>query len=225
MNTNPPTSTFSGFQQGAFDFYAQLGQDNSKTFWTEHSSDYETLVRQPMRALLDELGDEFGRGKLFRPYRDVRFSADKSPYKEHQGGFVATSTKCGYYVQVDADAILIGGGWYSASSDQVARYRASVLGEPGAELAGIVAQLTAGGYHIGGDVLKSQPRGVPAGHPRVGLLRHRSMTIHKEFSSEAPWVATPTALDKVREIWQASTPLLRWLGDHTTDPAGTSPEA
>jgi uncharacterized protein (DUF2461 family) len=72
---------FRGWSTVALDFYEGLEADNSKAYWTEHKPVYESEVRAPMEALLEELAPEFGEAKLFRPYRDVRFSADKSPYK------------------------------------------------------------------------------------------------------------------------------------------------
>ena len=77
--------TFSGFPDEGLVFYEGLEADNSKSYWTEHRQAYDEHVRQPMQELADELAPEFGTPKLFRPYRDVRFSHDKTPYKTHQG--------------------------------------------------------------------------------------------------------------------------------------------
>ncbi len=79
---------FEGFPAESFGFYERLEADNSRGFWNAHKGDYQRYVREPMLALADELEDEFGAAQVFRPYRDTRFSADKSPYKNHQGMFV-----------------------------------------------------------------------------------------------------------------------------------------
>jgi uncharacterized protein (DUF2461 family) len=76
---------FTGIPAAALDFYDDLEQDNSKTFWTAHKAIYDEAVRAPMEALAADLAKDYGEGKLFRPYRDVRFSKDKTPYKTHQG--------------------------------------------------------------------------------------------------------------------------------------------
>ena len=68
--------TFRGWPSEALEFYEGLTADNSKTYWTAHKAVYESQVLAPMEALLVELEAEFGAGKIFRPYRDVRFSAD-----------------------------------------------------------------------------------------------------------------------------------------------------
>ena len=76
MSTPEPSPTFSGFPPGALSFYAELEDVNSRDWWLAHKDVYERDVREPMLALLDGLEDEFGPAKLFRPNRDVRFSAD-----------------------------------------------------------------------------------------------------------------------------------------------------
>ena len=88
---------FAGIPLAALDFYEDLEADNSKAFWTEHKHVYDEQVKAPLQALAEALAKDFGAPKFFRPYRDVRFSKDKTPYKTHQGiWFGETST----YVQV-----------------------------------------------------------------------------------------------------------------------------
>src|SRR5215468_8906681 len=104
--------SFTGFPAAALDFYDDLEMDNTKTFWTAHKNVYEESVRAPMEALLVELQAEFGTAKLFRPYRDVRFAKDKSPYKTHQGAYVGPHPGIGYYVQLSSAGLLAGGGFH-----------------------------------------------------------------------------------------------------------------
>src|SRR5689334_23138077 len=94
-----------GFPAAALDFYDDLEVDNTKSFWQEHKSVYDECVAAPMKALTAALADEFGEAKIFRPYRDVRFAKDKSPYKTHQGAYVATGPSTGYYVQISAAGV------------------------------------------------------------------------------------------------------------------------
>ena len=66
---------FGGFPAAAFDFYAGLRPDNSRTYWAAHRDVYEDSVRAPLAALLDDLAGEFGgEVSLLRPFRDVRFA-------------------------------------------------------------------------------------------------------------------------------------------------------
>src|SRR3982751_1930239 len=114
-----PSVTFRGWPSEALEFYEGLTADNSKTYWTGHLSFYETRVRGPMEELLAALEPEFGPGKIFRPYRDVRFSKDKSPYKTHLGAWLSA----GGYIQLSADGLAAGSGMYQMSPDQPDRYR------------------------------------------------------------------------------------------------------
>ena len=95
--------TFRGWPSEALEFYDGLTADNSKTYWSSHKAFYETQVYGPMVELLAALEPEFGPGKVFRPYRDVRFSADKSPYKTHLGAWL----EGGGYLQLSADGLSI----------------------------------------------------------------------------------------------------------------------
>lgn len=119
-------AAFTGIPVAALDFYEDLEADNSKTWWAAHKETYDEVVRRPMASLTAALEDEFGTAKLFRPYRDVRFSKDKIPYKTHQGAFVGLAESCGYYVQIDAAGLMVAGGFYASSSETIARYRAAV---------------------------------------------------------------------------------------------------
>ncbi|MGV1004277.1 MAG: DUF2461 domain-containing protein [Candidatus Nanopelagicales bacterium] len=209
-------SSFTGIPRAAFDFYAELEDDNSKAFWSAHLDTYENQVRGPMSALLAELAGEFGPGGLFRPNRDLRFGTDKRPYKEHQGAFIKTGDANGFYAQFSADGLLIGGGWYSGTSDQVARYRAAVAGPAGEDLAGIAEQLLAQGWQLEGDRLKTRPRGVPADHPRLGLLRHRTLYASLTIPSSTAWLAEPEAADVTRKRWREVSGLIDWLDAYVT---------
>jgi uncharacterized protein (TIGR02453 family) len=205
--------SFTGFPAAAVSFYEALENDNSKPFWEAHKAAWESDVRDPMLALLDELEPEFGSGKTFRPYRDVRFSKDKTPYKNHQGGFVERLPGTGLYVQVSADGLLVAGGFHSHASDQVERFRAAVAGDAGDELAKLVDELRAAGYRVGGEQLKTRPRGYPADHPRIELLRHRNLVAERHWPPAA-WLSTPEALERVRDAWRAFGPLCDWIGEH-----------
>ncbi|GAA3092291.1 TIGR02453 family protein [Streptosporangium carneum] len=205
---------FNGFPDEAFVFYEGLEADNSKTYWARHRQVYEDMVKVPMTALGEELEAEFGRAHLFRPNRDVRFSKDKSPYKTHQGAYVATGEAIGYYVQLDAAGLHVGAGLYAAQGEQLARYRQAVDEEiSGVPLEKIVTETRLAGYEIGGDRLKTRPRGVPEDHPRLDLLRHRSLHASRRFEPEA-WVHTPEVLGRVRVVWRDLVPLVEWLTVH-----------
>lgn len=207
-------TSFAGFSPAAIEFYRELEDHNDRDWWQAHKDVYDREVRDPMGALLEELAPEFeARATIFRPHRDVRFSADKSPYKTHQGGYLGTPGGSAYYVHLDGDGLFAGAGIWHMQSDQIARYRASVDEQTsGDRLAGIVSAAQRQGYQLGGDIMKTRPRGVPADHPRVELLRLRSIHLRKEYDTPA-WLATPATLDEVRANWTALRPFVAWLDD------------
>jgi uncharacterized protein (TIGR02453 family) len=205
---------FTGFPVAALDFYDDLELDNTKTYWEAHKPTYDAAVAGPMKALVAGLADEFGEAKVFRPYRDVRFAKDKTPYKTHQGAFIPKGPSTGYYVQIGAPGARVGVGYYEASGPRLARIR-DAIAEPrrGAELEEILAALQATGWELGGDTLKTAPRGYAADHPRIALLRHKSMTLGKDYGFE-PVIHTPELLDRVRADWREATPFVEWVLRH-----------
>ncbi len=200
---------FSGWPEEALDFYDGLAADNSKTYWTANRAVYDELVLGPMAELVDELGAEFGDTKVFRPYRDVRFSPDKTPYKTHIGAMVGSG-----YVQLSADGLAAGDGMYVMAPDQLDRYRRAVASDrAGPELEQVIAMVEKAGIGVSGrDTLKSAPRGYPADHPRIGLLRHKGLVAWQEWSAGA-WLGTAEAKDRVVTFLRTTRPLSEWLAD------------
>ncbi|MBF6330690.1 DUF2461 domain-containing protein [Nocardia transvalensis] len=204
-------SGFAGFPFAGLDFYEDLEADNSKAFWTAHKHVYDKAVREPMVALCAELEADFGPAKIFRPYRDVRFSKDKSPYKDHQGAVVHTAPGAGWYVQIGAPGLFVAGGVYGTSPEQLSRLRTTIDDEVrGHELEQILDGLSAVGYSIGGEKLKTRPKGYPADHPRIDLLRHKSLLVSKDFGAP-DWLETPRTAKEVRKSWETMRPLVEWL--------------
>ena len=202
-------SSFTGFGDGAVEFFDGLLVDNSKAYWTDQREVYEAHVRGPMLALLADLEAEFGPGKVFRPYRDLRFSNDKTPYKTHCG---ATAGR--YYVQVGADGLMAAAGHYQMAADQVGRFRTAVDDERrGADLVKRLAAIEADGITIAGETLKTRPRGVDADHPRLELMRHKSLYGWRRWPPDDV-LHEAGALHRVASAWRSLRPLTEWLDDH-----------
>jgi uncharacterized protein (TIGR02453 family) len=202
---------FRGWPAEAIEFFEGLEADNSKTYWQAHKHVYEQAVRGPMDELVAELAPEFGEGKVFRPYRDVRFSADKTPYKTRiYAGFWG-----GGYVQFSADGLAAAAGYYQLAPDQLERYRRAVADdESGVELVGVVAGIEAAGVEvIGHGSLKTVPRGYPKDHPRADLLRHKGLTTWKHWPPAA-WMGTKAAKTRIVDVLRTSRPLRDWLDRH-----------
>lgn len=205
---------FRGIPEAALDFYDDLELDNTRSFWSAHKEVYDSAVRRPMTALAEALEDEFGTAKVFRPYRDVRFAKDKTPYKTHQGVFVPKGPATGYYVQVSAPGVRVGVGYYEASGPRLARIREAIDDERrGTDLERILRDLESAGWERGGETLKTAPRGYDVEHPRIDLLRHKSLTLGKSYGFE-PFIHTPELLDRVRADWRETSPFVEWVCDN-----------
>ncbi|MGN6472863.1 MAG: DUF2461 domain-containing protein [Mycobacteriales bacterium] len=202
---------FSGIPVAALDFYEDLEADNSKTFWTANKSVYEDSVKAPMLELAALLGPEFGEGKFFRPYRDIRFSKDKTPYKTHQGVVFHDSSR---YVQISAAGLFVGGGYWHTTSGQVARLRRAVDDDlSGKALEAALAAVAKSGLNIHGEQLTRVPSGFDKEHPRADLLRYKALTCGREFGAPA-WLLTKKAHTEIVKAWRAMSPLVDWLDKH-----------
>jgi uncharacterized protein (TIGR02453 family) len=202
---------FKGWTGAAIEFYEGLEADNSKVYWQAHKAEYESLVLGPMEALLAELAGEFGDGRIFRPYRDTRFSADKSPYKTGIGATLAARG----YVHFDADGLSTGSGYYMMAPDQLDRFRSSIDAEKtGQELVRLVDEVRANDLEVTAhETLKSAPKGYPKDHPRIELLRQKGLIVWKHWTPAA-WLGTAKAKQRVVEVLRAAGPINAWLDDH-----------
>lgn len=199
--------TFRGWPVEALEFFEGLAADNSKAYWQRNKGVYDAAVRAPMEELLAELAPEFGEGRIFRPYRDIRFSRDKSPYKTQIGAMVGDG-----YVQLTAEGLAVGSGMWEMAPDQLERYRAAVSeGRSGGKLARLVVEARAIGLDVmGHEVLKTAPKGYPKDHPRIELLRYKGLVAWREWPAGA-WLGTRRAKERVVEFLRDSQPLNGWL--------------
>lgn len=204
-------TAFAGFSADAMDFYRDLAADPTKDFWLANKSRYDASVREPMEALVEELTPAFGEPKVFRPYRDVRFAKGASPYKDHQGAFVEVASGIGWYLQLNAEGLMVSGGYHAHASDQVQRLRAAVDDDTtGSELVRIVAAVQTAGFAIWGRQMKTRSRGVAADHPRLELMRHQNLTAWREPGTP-DWMFGADAAKHVAAQWESLRPLVDWL--------------
>jgi uncharacterized protein (TIGR02453 family) len=208
---------FSGWPDEALTFYEGLEADNSKPYWTAHKTVYDAAVHAPMAELVEELAAELAPllgtagTKIFRPYRDVRFSTDKTPYKTHIGATIGENA----YVQFSADGLGSGAGMWHFDTERLTAYRSAVAAaSSGERLEEIIAGIEKAGHEVHGrDSLKSAPRGYSSDHPRIALLRHKGLNSWQHWMP-GPWLATAEAKDRVLEFQRASAPLVDWLREH-----------
>ncbi len=183
-------------------------------------------MKGPMRALLDALDPDPGAFHVFRPNRDVRFSADKSPYKTQHGAAATSPGGTMRYVHVSSDGLFIASGCYMLAPDQIARMRAAIDDErSGEELVALLPAVEEAGLEIGpggAPALKTAPRGYPKDHPRIALLRFKGLVAF-ETVVDPGVVETAAALERVRGSWRAAEAMRGWLDAHvgpSTAPRG-----
>ena len=202
---------FTGWKGDFQGFFMGLKLNNSKAYFDAHRKQYDEEVKAPMVALLAELEPEFGAAKLSRPNRDIRFAADKSPYKTN----IYADCHGGGYVALDAQNLTAAGGRYMIDNEELARLRKAVADDrSGKQLTGIVNALRKKGYEIGGLELKRVPPPYPQDHPRAELLKHKRLIYWKTWPI-GQWVATPKVKDRVAQAWRDGAELNAWLAKHT----------
>lgn len=217
-------SAFGGIPPEALAFYAGLEADNSKAYWQAHRDTYQQAVRVPFETMLAGLDDEFGPFHVFRPYKDVRFAKDKSPYKTNVAAYGEREGGAGFYVELSARGLGAGAGYYHMAADQLVRFRGAVdVTATGDEVAEITAALARKGYRIGAvSELKTAPRGYPKDHPRIELLRRKGLMAFMDFGTPG-WLHTRQAQQRVRGVWRATEPLSAWL-DANVGPSTLPPD-
>src|SRR5471032_1454495 len=184
---------FEGIGTRAGLLIAELAHRQDKVWYGEHKAEIEAQVYAPLRALFDEAMLPVKRlyprqevtARIFRIHRDVRFSNDKTPYKDHASGVLIVGAKQepntgagALYLQVGPDEGGAAGMW-SLEGDELARFRKAVL-DPrrGAQLERLLKPLLADGYSITSAAqLKRAPKGVDPAHPRVALLRRKGLAL------------------------------------------------
>ncbi len=203
-------NAFGGWPAEALEFYEGLEADNCTTYWAANHQVYDEMVLGPMTALLAELKSEFGHGKVFRPHRDVRFSADKSPYKLHLGATVGLS-----YIQLSAKGLAAATGMHRIATDQLDRYRHAVADEQtGTDLEQAVRDVQRHAIDVRGhDNLTTAPEGYSVDHPRLAALQHRGLTASKEWPV-AGWLATAATKQRITGFLRTTQPLNDWLITH-----------
>jgi len=206
---------FEGFSPDSFHFYSELEQNNTKVWWEANKARYETHVRKPLTELLEQLAPEFGSGKVYRPYRDTRFSLDKTPYKDRAAAALFGAGATGLYIEVSARGLDLGGGYWMPGKDQLDKFR-DLINDPryfGDLEAEVETQAEAGFQLYQGDALKTAPRGFTEDHPRIHLLRLKHMVQEKQ-QVPAEWMYTAAAADRIATEWRVVTEWNQWLLDN-----------
>jgi uncharacterized protein (TIGR02453 family) len=223
---------FHGFTKATFKFFKDLEISNTKKWFEENRKIYEKNVLEPAQEFVMETGERLKSispkivaipktdKSIFRIYRDMRFSKDKTPYKTHLGIFFWEGPKKklgnpGYYLQLDKSSILIAGGLYSLPNDIVKTYRDAISdSKKGTEIARILKKITKNpSYQLGGMRYKRVPRGYDSENPNVDLLLHNGLYIYYEGPIPKE-VYSSDFLDYSFGIFKDMLPLHNWIRDN-----------
>lgn len=225
-------SAFAGFPTETLTFLRGLAENNSKAWFEAHRADYQAHYVAPALAFVATVGPRLQQvapglqfeprvnGSLFRINRDVRFSADKTPYKHHvdlwfwYGARKGWDTP-GFFFRLLPDTLIAGAGMHKFTPDLLAAYRSALAGPRGAELAALAERLTAGGrYTLGEPELARLPRGMAVPTDREVLARRTGL--HAMYEGPIPPEVTSTAfVDWCVTVFQDLAPVNGWLLDLT----------
>ena len=206
--------TFTGFGPAVTDWFVALASDDSRAFWLATREVWQRDIRTPLELLLAELALECdGRVKLFRPFRDMRYApADVGPLKRQTGGLVRVAASvAARYLELSIEGFYAGRGVYRFERDQLERYRSAVAEErSGERLVTALRQAEAAGLEVGGDALKTVPRGVARDHPRAALLARKGLFLGATLP---PGLALETSAPRehARRAWDAAEEVVTWL--------------
>ena len=219
---------FPGFPKETVGFLAGLRRNNDKAWFDAHRDDYEGAFLAPAQAFIEALAPRLRKidpdvnaeprvnGSIMRINRDIRFSKDKSPYKDHLDLWFWTGDKkgwdsSGFFFRLTPDRLMLGAGMHMFAPEALARYRQAVLDPKRGEApARVAAGLKKAGYEIGTEKYKKPPAGVAADHPRAALLRHGGL--HAGWEGKHPSeLQGPGIVTVVGEHFAKVSPVHAWL--------------
>lgn len=175
-------AVFAGFPRESIEFFKQLAANNNRDWFRAHKEVYERACRAPMQALVAELQPKFGKAKISRINRDVRFSRSRAPYK----AYVAAGLG-GHYISVSAEGLYVGAGFRRPNPVFLRRLRAAIDDSTaGRRLDAILRSLRLKGYEVSShETLSSTPRGYAPDHPRIELLQIKDIAAGRLFGPVA----------------------------------------
>lgn len=224
---------FTGFRPAALTFLRALTRNNTREWFEANRERYESHIKRPMQILVEEIDARLGeiapemignpKKSIFRIYRDVRFSKDKSPYKTnaaawfyhrdagHAVGTAAVHGGAGFYFQIAPQECMVAGGIWMPPTAALKTLREAIADDP-SELTSVLQQRTfkrTFGQLSDEAVLKRTPRGFPADHPAAELLRYKSFTVSKPLSEAE--ILSSALPDIIALRYATMLPLIRWI--------------
>jgi len=209
------------FSKDSTAFLKKLAKNNNRDLFKANKGDYEQYLKEPaevfaemMTARLEKLTGLQHKSKIFRIYRDVRFSKDKTPYNIHlRISFVpqdGPKTSPGWFFSLEKDHLVLGAGVFGYEKAELENFRERVAGDDGVLLAKILSKLESGGARISDPALKRVPSGFDANHPRADLLRHKGLAVWIDKPDADLALGEKAAANCLKELRRVK-PLVDWL--------------
>lgn len=222
---------FSGFPPETTHFLSRLARNNSKAWFDAHRSEYESFWLAPAKALVTTIGDELTSispeikaeprvdGSIFRINRDIRFSKDKRPYKEHLDFWFWEGERrravSGYFMRITPSGFGIGVGAHGFDKERLGAYRAAVIDpRQGADLAKAVAAVERAGWPVEGEHYKQLPRGFDAADAfEARFLRYSALWCGRD-EPQPKAIRSRRLIGYCMNRWTKLEPLHSWLLDN-----------
>lgn len=225
-------SDFQGFGPKTRKFLRELGRNNEKSWFDAHRADYEAHYLEPARAFVEAVGPKVEKftphivweprvnGSIFRVNRDIRFSKDKTPYKDHIDLWLWEGQRktalSGFYLRIRDKTIYLGAGSHGFSKEALARYRKKMNDEKAAKALGsLVKRLQRAGYEVHGKSYKKPPRGFNGNVAGQELVLYSGMSAGVERKAPPELASAKFATYCARE-WKKLAPLHQWLMENAS---------
>jgi uncharacterized protein (TIGR02453 family) len=215
------------FTPKLFDFLTELAANNRREWFQANRERYRELVQEPMLGFISDFSQPLAKisprfladprptgGSMFRVFRDVRFSKDKSPYKTHaaaqfrhrEGRDVHAP---GFYLHLEPDNVFVGVGLWHPAGPTLAAVRDAIVERTDEWLASISDELFSVHHSLGGEQLQRAPRGYDPDHPQIEHLKRKDFVAYSQLSERD--ACSPRFMATVTESYRAAAPFMRFL--------------
>ncbi|NDV14963.1 TIGR02453 family protein [Muricauda sp. TY007] len=209
--------------QSVFDFLKELKSNNNRDWFEAHKPEFkkhQSDVKAFLEAVKLNLNhhDEIEKMKLFRIYRDVRFSKDKTPYKAHFAGFfsrLGAHLRGGYYIHIKPGESFLGAGFFAPNKEDLFRIRKELEMDTD-EFREVINQkeLKSVWGELQGDGVKTAPKGFDKEHPDIDLIRKKQFIFIRKFNDKE--VLSSSFIDEVDKSYKAIRPYFDLMSDILT---------
>ncbi|MDE1939981.1 MAG: DUF2461 domain-containing protein [Alphaproteobacteria bacterium] len=222
------SAEFSGFGRDFFAFFRELRANNDRAWFEANKQRFRENVQVPMSAFIEAMAPRLAKitknftadprvngGSMFRVYRDVRFSKDKRPYKEHAAchfrhRFGRDAHAPGFYMHFAPDEIFFGGGLWLPPFEALAKIRGAIVARPTAWKKMLTGRNFVAHFEgVAGDALSRPPRGFDPAHPLIEDIKRKSFFAMREGNVKL--AQSPNLIEEVTETFHAASPLMRFL--------------